>query len=102
MLLDLEIVPRDGWSLMLLVPLHYVPTFTLVPRFILDLRKLYARDLQGRHSNIDTAFGFVSDTAVSTMAFADLHEDDEERMNEIQMEERGQAGQEYIARTSSA
>ena len=99
MLLNLELVPIDGWSLMLLVPLHYIPTFTLVPRFILDLRKLYARDLRGRRGNIDTAFGFVSDIAVSTMAFADtLQEDEEEQVNEMQMEEM----EEHIACPSSA
>ena len=53
-----------------------VPAITLVPRFIFGLRKLYARDIQGRRgSEIDTAFGLASvpshSTALSMMVFAD-------------------------------
>lgn len=55
---------------------QFIPTFIIVPRFILSLRKLYARDLQGRRgSDIDTAFGLTSASshgaAASTIMFAD-------------------------------
>ncbi|KAF8558825.1 hypothetical protein OG21DRAFT_1519573 [Imleria badia] len=41
----------------LLLP-EYVPVFTLTPRFILSIRELYARDVQGRcGAGIDTGFG---------------------------------------------
>jgi len=49
---------------------EYVPVFTLVPRFFLSLRELYARDFRGRcGGDIDTAFGFTSagDGAVESM-----------------------------------
>ena len=45
----------------------FVPAFTLTPRLLLSLRKLYARDLQGRcGSDIDTAFGFTSTSGYGT------------------------------------
>jgi len=53
---------------------EYIPVFTLVPRFALSLRALYARDAQGiRASHIDTGFGFTSDHGAieNTMMFAD-------------------------------
>ena len=50
----------NGWGILLLV-VEWIPISTLVPRFILNLRELYACDLQGRRgSNIDTAFGLTS------------------------------------------
>lgn len=56
--------------------LQCIPTFTLVPRFILNLRKLYACDVRGRcGSEIDTAFGldsaFGHGAAATTLMFAD-------------------------------
>ena len=68
-------IPNDGWWI--LWPLaQSIPIITLVPRFILNLRELYARDLQGRRgSDIDTAFGLASAASngpvVSDMMFAD-------------------------------
>ena len=54
-------VSMDGWRVIPLATIQYVPAFTLVPRFILSLRKLYARDLRGRRGNeIDTAFSLTS------------------------------------------
>lgn len=41
-----------------LAVLEYVPLFTLTPRFIISIRELYARDVQGRRGGgIDTGFG---------------------------------------------
>ena len=45
----------NAWFLFL----SSIPPFTLVPRFVLNLREIYARDVHvGRGSNMDTAFGF--------------------------------------------
>ena len=70
-----------------------IPAFTLVPRFILSLRELYARDVQGRRgSNIDTAFGLASVSthgALTTIMFADGRQNGElEQSEEISLEER--------------
>lgn len=61
---------------MLLSISQVVPLITLVPRFVLSLRALYARDLRGiRTTEIDSAFGFSSgstySTAASTLVFSD-------------------------------
>jgi len=38
--------------------LQYVPVFTLTPRFVLSMRKMYARNTYGgRRHGIDTGFG---------------------------------------------
>ena len=79
----------DEWWMVLLVA-QVAPMFTLVPRFILNLRELYAHDLQGRRgSNIDTAFGLTSASShgpvASVIMFA---EDGQNEGEEIQMEER--------------
>ena len=51
-------LPTEGWQLLLLFILQSVPIYTLTPRFILSIRELYARDVQGRRSEgIDTEFG---------------------------------------------
>ena len=71
-----------------------VPPYTLVPRFILGLQNLYARDLQGRRgSEIDTAFGFTSGSGHGAITweimFVDGGQNDGlEEGEEIQMEER--------------
>lgn len=89
-------IPQDGWWILLAVP-EYVPPFTLVPRFILSLRALYVRDLQGRHrSDVDTAFGLTSTaiqaTSISTIIFAydgqneGLEQGDEMEMREMEGE----------------
>ena len=50
--------------------------YTLTPRFILSIRELYARDVQGRRGEgIDTAFGLLSTdrgAAGTAMLFADV------------------------------
>ena len=82
-------IPMDGWWSLLGVA-QFVPAFTLVPRFILGLRQLYARDVQGRRgSDIDTAFGLTSafDHAASAIVFADGGQNEgEEQGDSIQME----------------
>ena len=83
----------DGWWILLVVA-EYIPIFTLVPRFILNLRDLYAHDLQGRRgSNIDTAFGLSSTPGHGPVASAIVFAEDGqneggEQGEEIQMEER--------------
>ena len=83
----------DGGPLLLLGVMEAIPPYTLVPRFILSLRKLYVRDLRGRRgSEIDTAFGLTSafghGAAASTIMFADGGQNEgEEQGEEIQMEE---------------
>ena len=81
----------DG-QVILSVAADYIPLFTLVPRFILNLRELYARDYNGRRgSNIDTAFGLTSShgPVVSAIVFAeDGQNEGGEQGEEIQMEER--------------
>ena len=85
--------PTNGWLVLFWV-MSSIPVVTLVPRFILSLRKLYARDLGGRHgSEIDVAFGFTSTFGhgadASVIMFADGGQNDGlEQGEEIQMEER--------------
>ena len=86
------------WLMRLTDALRVILPTTLAPRFILDLRELYAHDLQGRRgSHVDTAFGFGldslgHDTIGDAIVFADprQNESDEqstERSDEIQMDE---------------
>ena len=43
---------------------QYVPMFTLTPRFIMSIRELHARDVQGRRgAGIDSGFGFPASSA---------------------------------------
>ena len=87
-------VSVDGWQAILLGTMELIPPCVLVLRFILSLRKLYARDLQGRRgSDIDTAFGFTSGSGrgavASAIMFADVGGNEgEDQGEEIQMEER--------------
>ena len=51
----------SGWLIFLQSIAQAILPTTLVPRFFLNLREVYARDLQGRRgSNIDTGFGLGS------------------------------------------
>lgn len=51
----------EGWPAILIFTMEYVLAITIVPRFIMNLRELYARDVQGRRgSDVDTAFGLTS------------------------------------------
>ena len=48
-----------GWQIIALGIVQDVPMYTVAPRFILSIRELYARDVQGRRGEgIDTGFGF--------------------------------------------
>ena len=58
MLAALGKFPTGGWQLILALILNYVPIFALTPRFILSIRELYARDIEGRRGEgIDSGFG---------------------------------------------
>ena len=81
----------DGWLTLVAAGLIQIPPVTLIPRFILSLRELYAHEI--RVGNTDTAFGFGSGfghgTVRSAIRFADVGEDEnEDEGDEIEMEER--------------
>ena len=70
-------LPTGGWQLDLLTILQCVPIFTLSPRFILSIRELYARDVQGRRGEaIDTGFGLSSGCGAggTAIVFADVEQ----------------------------
>ena len=82
--------PTGGWQLVLNV-LETVPLYTLTPRFILSIREMYARDVQGRRgSGIDTGFGLSSpgcDAGGTAIVFADVEQNERsEGVEEIPME----------------
>ena len=67
---------------------QYVPMFTLTPRFIMGIRELHARDVQGRRGGgIDTGFGLSSSSAggISIM-FANVGQIELGDVEEIPME----------------
>ena len=51
-----------GWWAIPLGIVNYVPVFTLTPRFILNVRALYERDVQRHYelSNMGSEFGWTS------------------------------------------
>ena len=60
-LADIPSFPTPPWPIILIGTMEYTPAITLVPRFILSLRKLYAHDLRSRRgSEIDAAVGLSS------------------------------------------
>ena len=68
----------------------YLTFATIVPRFIISVRELYSRDVQGRWQGIDTGFGLSSHTVssqyeMSAIAFADVAE----RQAEEEVEDNG-------------
>lgn len=73
------IYPTSGWELIVTSLIELIPLFTLTPRFIISIRALYARDLQGRRGEgIDTGFGLSSGRNVrSTLVFADVEQNGE-------------------------
>lgn len=92
-LYDAADIPLKGWWILLLGTAQYIPPYTLVPRFILNLRALYARDHQGRRgSDIESAFGLpagsIRGATGSAIVFADIEENEELGQEEIQMVER--------------
>ena len=86
--------PTNGWWQVLIGVVQYIAPFTLVPRFVLSLRELYARDLKGRvGGDIDTAFGLTSESgrgaALSAIKFAaSAQNEGDDQGEEIQMEVR--------------
>ncbi|KAF8442255.1 hypothetical protein L210DRAFT_3536164 [Boletus edulis BED1] len=84
-------LPTGGWQAIVLFIVELVPMYTLIPRFILSMRELYARGVQvGNEGGIDSGFGLsVSGRAGAAMVFADVeqNEDDVEEPG-IPMEDR--------------
>jgi hypothetical protein len=79
------------WQLILSAIVEFVPIYTLTPRFIMSVRELYARDVQGgRGVGIDTGFGLSSSgrgTGGTGIVFADVEQNEElEDEGEIPME----------------
>ena len=74
-------------------PMQYIAVVALVPIFIVNLRKLYVRDLQGRCGNdIDTVFGLQSvsshSAAISAIMFAGAGQiEGKEESEEIRVED---------------
>ena len=76
----------------LLLVMEYIPMYTLSPRFILSIRELYARDVEGRRGEgIDTGFGLSSSgrgAVVTPIAFTDVEQvQGVEVIEEIPMED---------------
>lgn len=75
----LQYGPQYDFSIILLETLGFLPLCPLVPRFIINLRKLYDRDLEGGWRGTDIAFGMSSqsrsrrDGTGSAIAFAGLN-----------------------------
>lgn len=74
----LGIIPL-GWVTQVLMAATNVPLYTLTPRFVMNVRELYALDSEGlRDRDIDTGFGLSSgtrrvggSTTFGTMVFAE-------------------------------
>lgn len=70
----------EGWAVVLL-SLESVPIFALTPRFILGIREIYARDVQGRRGEgIDTGFGLSLASGGSVgmpMGFVDAEQNED-------------------------
>lgn len=93
-LYSIQTIPSDGWWLLLGIA-ESIPPFTLLPRFILNLRELYVCDARGRlgyRGNIDSAFGFTSvsgdGAAASAIVFVDGQNEGLEQGEEVELEER--------------
>ena len=82
------IIQAEGYAEIAMGIMELIPPFILVPRFVLTLRKVYARDLQGRRgSEIDTAFGLGSAVGRGAVASAIMFADAGENEGEVQGEE---------------
>ena len=75
----LGIIPQ-GWVTQVLMAASNVPLYTLTPRFVMNVRELYALDTEGRlDRDIDTGFGLSSragrgmggSTTMGTIAFVE-------------------------------
>ena len=70
----------QGWAYDVLQVVANLPLYTLTPRFVMNIRELYALDIEGRHSgDIDAGFGLssrasrsVGSMTVGTIAFAEV------------------------------
>ena len=69
----------QGWAIDVLPACTGIALYTLTPRFVMNIRELYAVDIQGRcGGDIDTGFGLSSRagrsvggmTTIGTIAFA--------------------------------
>ncbi|KAG9310095.1 hypothetical protein JVU11DRAFT_9706 [Chiua virens] len=66
-----------GWTTQVLMAVANIPLYTLTPRFVLNVRELYACDVEGHGGrDIDTGFGLstergVGGSPIGTMAFAE-------------------------------
>lgn len=78
MLFFLGAMIPQGWVILVLQVAANVPLYTLIPRFVMNIRELYVLDMQGR-CDIDTGFGLSGIagrsvggmTTIETIAFAD-------------------------------
>lgn len=55
--------------------LQFVPMFTLIPRFIMSIREMYAREVHGSGVGMDTGFGLSTsgrDASGTAIMFADV------------------------------
>ena len=83
-------LPAGGWGYVVLLIIQAVPICTLTPRFIMNIRALYARDAHCvRGEGIDTGFGLSSICDVgSVVVFMDV-----EQIGEVEgVEEAPRAG----------
>ena len=88
MLLSSRMNTTGGQFFLLIAVVQLVPPVTLIPRFILSLRELYACDLRGRRgSRIDAAFSSPSEFnhGRSTMIFANLGQDESGEWGDVDM-----------------
>ena len=71
-------------AVLFLSVLSSITIVPMSPRFIINIRELYDRDLRGRWNGIDSGFGVLSqavaseDAVVSAIAFADVNPGQEE------------------------
>ncbi|KAF8126820.1 hypothetical protein EV363DRAFT_1347544, partial [Boletus edulis] len=79
MLGTLGVFPSKGWVAQVLVIAANIAAYTLIPRFVINVRELYMLDSQGLcNHDIDTGFGLSSGarhgvggtTTIGTIAFA--------------------------------
>ncbi|KAG9311875.1 hypothetical protein JVU11DRAFT_8130 [Chiua virens] len=89
-------LPSQGWGELLPLAVVYIAIITLLPRFIMNIRELYARNLRcsSYESEIDAGFGMSKEsgwaTSMTAIAFADSEVEKDEGFEDedIQMEER--------------
>ncbi|KAF8135161.1 hypothetical protein EV363DRAFT_1322657 [Boletus edulis] len=68
-----KILQNSGWQLIVTVIIQYVPVFTLTPRFIMSLRELHMRDVEGRRGNgFDSGFGLSSTNRTAVTVRSDV------------------------------